>query len=182
MASIAGNAINASAFVEARAGGTVIYVCLAVSPLEAFFAFAAIAIDVVSAGAPMLAGVGFTLVAVHIAVGASPSWFTFTLVSIDVIVACAMHTGAAAALVHFGIAVWIVKTLGTKAGEAVFTIHTGATILAGIGGTFIDLYVAQGTCEARFADAVITIDAIMADAIITGVAGTVVKVYLTVGT
>lgn len=77
---------------------------------------------------------------------------------------------------------WIVETLGTQAREAVFAIHAGATILAGIGCTFIDLYIAQGTCEARFADAVVTVDAITADAIITGIAGTVIKVYLTVGT
>lgn len=101
MTRIAGDAINASPLVEARAGGTVIDVRLAVSTLEAFFAFAAIAIDVVRAGAPMLAWVGFTLIAVHITVGAIPSWFTFTLIPVNVIMACAMHTGAAAALVHF---------------------------------------------------------------------------------
>lgn len=37
------------------------------------------------------------------------------------------------------------------------------------------------TCEARFANTVIAIDAIFTDAIITWVTGTIIKVYLTVG-
>lgn len=37
------------------------------------------------------------------------------------------------------------------------------------------------TCEARFTNTVIAIDAIFADAIITWVTGTIIKVYLTVG-
>lgn len=76
---------------------------------------------------------------------------------------------------------WTMETLGTKASEAIFTIHTGTTILAGIGCTLINFNVAQGTCETRSADAVITIDAVTTDAI-TGIAGTVIKVHLAVHT
>lgn len=100
-ASVTGNAINTGALVEAGAGSTVVYIGLAVSPLEAFFAFATIAIDIICAGAKMLAWIGFTLIAVHITIGTSPAWLTFALVSIDVVMACAMHAGAAAALIHF---------------------------------------------------------------------------------
>lgn len=37
------------------------------------------------------------------------------------------------------------------------------------------------TSEARFANTVVAIDAIFADAIVTRVTGTIIKIYLTVG-
>lgn len=77
---------------------------------------------------------------------------------------------------------WIMETLRADTRKAIFTIHTGTTIFAGIGCTFINLHVAQGTCEAWFADAIVTVDAITANAIITGVAGTVIEVHLTIHT
>lgn len=64
---------------------------------------------------------------------------------IDVIVACAVHTRAAVALIHLWIAMWTMETLWAKAREAVFAIHTGTTIFAGIGCTLINLDVTQGT-------------------------------------
>lgn len=91
-----------------------------------------------------------------------------------------MDTWAAATLVHLGVTVRGLKALRTLAMKSILFIHTCPPIPTGAGCTLIYLHITLGTSEARFAHTVIAIDAIFADAIVTWVTGTVIKVYLTV--
>lgn len=91
-----------------------------------------------------------------------------------------MDTGAAATLVHLGVAVRGLEALWTLAVKSILFIHTSPPISAGARCTLIYFYITLGTCEARFANTVITVDAIFADAIVTWVTGTIIKVYFTV--
>ena len=52
------------------------------------------------------------------------------MVPVGVLSAGSMHTGAAAALVHMRVAVWLVESGGTQAAEAVLLVHTGASVSA----------------------------------------------------
>lgn len=91
-----------------------------------------------------------------------------------------MDTRTAATLIHLRVAVRRLKALRTLAVKSVLFIHTGAPIPAGAGRTLIYLHVTLGTGEARFANTVIAVDAIFADAVVTWITGTVIKVHLTV--
>lgn len=93
-----------------------------------------------------------------------------------------MHTGVAATLVHLGVTVGRLEALGTLAVEAVLLVHTRPPVPAGSGRALVHLHVAQRAGEAWFAHAVVAVDAILADAIVTWFAGAVIKVNLTVGT
>lgn len=57
----------------------------------------------------------------------------------------AVDAGIAEALVDLGEAGGIMVTLWTDAVEAVDTIDTGAAIVAGVDGTFVDVDVTHGT-------------------------------------
>lgn len=91
-----------------------------------------------------------------------------------------MDTWAAATLIHLRVAVRGLETLRTLAVKSILFIHTCSSIPTGARCTLIYFHIAFGTSEARFANTVIAVDAIFADAIVTGVTGTVIKVYLTV--
>lgn len=93
-----------------------------------------------------------------------------------------MDTRAAATLIHLRVAVRGFEALRTLAVKSVLLIHTCPSIPTGAGCTLIYLHITLGTSEPRFANTVIAIDAIFADAIITRIAGTVIKVNLTIGT
>lgn len=93
-----------------------------------------------------------------------------------------MHTGVAATLVHLGVTVGRLEALGTLAVEAVLLVHTRPPVPAGSGRALVHLHVAQRAGEAWFAHAVVAVDTVLADAIVTWFAGTVIKVNLTVGT
>lgn len=92
-----------------------------------------------------------------------------------------MDTRTAATLVHLGVTVWGLKALRTLAVKSVLFIHTCTSISAGARCTLIYLHITLRTGEARFANAVIAIDAIFANAIVTWVTGAVIKVHLAVG-
>lgn len=66
--------------------------------------------------------------------------------------------------------------------EAIFPIHTGASLSTRAGCTFIDLHIAEGPCESRLTDTIVAVDAITANSKSTGVAGTVINVDFTVHT
>lgn len=91
-----------------------------------------------------------------------------------------MDTRAAATLVHLGVTVRGLKALWTLAVKSILFIHTGSPISTGARCTLIYLHITLGTSEARFANTVITVDAIFADAVITWVTGAIIKVYFTV--
>ncbi len=56
----------------------------------------------------------------------------------------AVDAGIAEALVDLGEAGGIMVTFWTRAGEAVDAIDTGATIVAGVDGTLVDVDVTHG--------------------------------------
>lgn len=91
-----------------------------------------------------------------------------------------MDTWAAATLIHLGVTIRGLKALRTLAVKSVLFIHTRSPIPTGARCTLIYLHITLGTSEARFANTVIAVDAIFADAIVTWVTGTIIKVYLTV--
>lgn len=91
-----------------------------------------------------------------------------------------MDTWAAATLVHLGVTVRGLEPLRTLAVKSILFIHTCPPISTGARCTLIDLHVTLGTGEARFADTVIAVYAIFADAIVTWVAGTIIKIDFTV--
>lgn len=64
--------------------------------------------------------------------------------------------------------------------ESILFIHTCSPISTGARCTLIYFHITFGTSKARFANTVIAVDAIFADAIVTWVTGTIVKVDLTV--
>lgn len=66
--------------------------------------------------------------------------------------------------------------------EAIFPIHTGATLSTWAGCTLIDLHVAEGPCEPRLTDTIIAVDAITANSKGTGVAGAIIDVDFAVHT
>lgn len=92
-----------------------------------------------------------------------------------------MDAGAAATLVYLRVAIWRFETVGTLAVEAILLVETGASVATGSRGTLVYLYITQRPSEAWFADTVVTVDAVLADAVVTWVAGAVIKVDLTVG-
>lgn len=91
-----------------------------------------------------------------------------------------MNTRAAATLVHLGVTVRGLKALRTLAVKSILFIHTCPSVSTGARRTLVYLHVALGTGEARFANTVVAVDAIFAEAIVTWVTGTIVKVYFTV--
>lgn len=91
-----------------------------------------------------------------------------------------MNTWTAATLVNLGVTVRRLEALRTLAVKSIFFIYTCPPIPAGAGCTFIYLHITLGTGEARFAHTVIAVDAILANAIVARVTGTVIKVYLAV--
>lgn len=93
-----------------------------------------------------------------------------------------MNTRAAATLIHLGVTIRGLKTLRALAVKSIFFIHTCPSIPTGARSALIYLHITLRTCKARFANTVITVDAIFADSIVTWVAGTIIKVYLTVCT
>lgn len=91
-----------------------------------------------------------------------------------------MDTWAAATLVHLGVTVRGLEALWTLAVKSILFIHTCPPISTGARCTLIYLHVTLGTGEARFANTVVAVDAIFADAIVTWVTGTIIEVYFTV--
>lgn len=91
-----------------------------------------------------------------------------------------MHAGAAAALVHLRVTVRRLEAFRTLAVEAVLLIHARPSISAGAGRAFVYFHVTFGTGEARFTNTVVAVDSVFADAVVTRVAGAVVKVDLAV--
>lgn len=91
-----------------------------------------------------------------------------------------MDTGAAATLVHLGVTVRRLEALRTLAVKSILFVYTCPPIPTGAGCTLIYLHVTFGTSEARFANTIVVVDAIFADAVVTWVTGTIVKVDLTV--
>lgn len=91
-----------------------------------------------------------------------------------------MHTWAAATFIHLRVTVRRLKALRTLAVESILFIHTCSPISTGARCTLIYFHITFGTSKARFAYTVIAVDAIFADAIVTWVTGTIVKVDLTV--
>lgn len=70
----------------------------------------------------------------------------------------------------------------TEATESIFPIHTGAALSTRAGRTLVDLHIAEGPCEARLTDAIVAVDAVMADSKGTGVAGAIINVDFAVHT
>lgn len=91
-----------------------------------------------------------------------------------------MDTRAAAALIHLRVTVRWLKAFRTLAVKSILFIHTCPAIPTGTRCTLIYLHITLGTSEARFANTVIAVDAIFADAIVTWVTGTIIEVYLTI--
>lgn len=91
-----------------------------------------------------------------------------------------MDTWAAATLIHLGVTVRWLKALRTLAVKSILFIHTCPPIPTGARCTLIYFHITLGTSEARFTNAVIAVDAIFADPIVTWVTGTIIKVYLTI--
>lgn len=172
--------IHTSALVQTGTGRALVDVHLAQVTSEALTTLAGEAIQLVDARAGILARTGQTVVPVQVTVLSHPSWLTVTAVTIDVISAGAMDTWAAATLVHLGVTVRGLKACRTQAVKSVLLIHTCPPMPTGARCTLIYLHITLGTSEARFANAVIAVDAVFADAIVTWVTGTIVKVDLTV--
>lgn len=91
-----------------------------------------------------------------------------------------MDTRAAATLVHLGVTIRGLKAFRTLAVKSILFIHTRPSIPTGARCTLIYLHITLWTSEARFANTVIAVDAIFADAIVTWVTGTIIEIYLTV--
>lgn len=91
-----------------------------------------------------------------------------------------MDTWAATTLVHLGVTVRGLKARRTLAVKSILFIHTCPPISTGAGRTLVDLHIALGTSEARFADTVIAVYAIFADTVVTWVAGTIIKIDFTI--
>lgn len=91
-----------------------------------------------------------------------------------------MDTRAAATLIHLRVTVGRLEALWTLAVKSVLLIHTRSSIPTGAGCTLVYFHITFGTSEARFADTVVAVDAVFADAVIARITGTIVKVYLTV--
>lgn len=180
LAGVTSNPIHAHCFVQAWVRGTIVDIELAVLASKALLAFTDVSIHQVRTAPSILAWVGVTLVLVNATVHPSPPRFAVTLVPIDVVVTRPVHAGTAATFVHLGVAQGVVVALGAQAGEAVLAVDARAPVLARTRRTLVDLDVALRAHEARFADAVVAVDAIPADAVITRLAGTVVMVDLTV--
>lgn len=93
-----------------------------------------------------------------------------------------MDAWAAATLIHLRVAVRGLKALRTQAVKSILFIHTCSSIPTGARCALVYFNITFGTSEPRFANTVIAVDAIFADAIVTWVAGAVIEVYLTVCT
>lgn len=173
--------IDAGALVQTWVGGTFIDVGLAVGAAEALPACAHIAAGHVPAGPTVGTGVGLTLIVVNITVGSTPAWVAVTLVSIEAVLADTVDAGVAAALVDLRQACGVVVALRAAAGEAVDTIFAGASVVAGVACTLVNVYVTHTPCIAWLTRTLIAINLVYTGASITGVAGTVIQVDLTVG-
>lgn len=140
--------------------------------------------SITGTGAASLAGLGLTGIwsQALAAAGATPTRLTHTAEPAR----CIMADSVTAGLMRTGMirrqaerrkgARW------TEATEAVFPVHTGATLSTRAGCTLVNLHIAEGPCEARLTDAIIAVDAIVADTKGTGVAGTIINVDFAVYT
>lgn len=157
---------------------------LTLTALESRGTGAAEAFSITGAGTTSLAGLGLTGIwsQALAAAGAAPIGLTHTAEPAR----CIMADSMAAGLVGTGMvhrqaerrqgARW------TEAAEAIFPIHTRATLSTRAGGTLIDLHIAEGPCKSRLADTIIAVDAITTDSKRARVAGTIINVDLTVHT
>lgn len=145
---------------------------------------AAEAHSITGAGAACPAGMGFTGISSEAltALRATPARFTHTAEPSRRIVADAMTAGFLGTRMAWGKAEWGQGARWAEASEAIFTIHAGGSLAAGVGRTLVDLHVAEGPCESRLADTVIAVDAVPADSKGAGVASTIISVHLTVHT
>lgn len=139
VALVSSHIIDARALVQARVGGTLVDVSLAVRSSEAGSACAVVSAGHVLAGSPVHAWVGLTLVIVDVTVGATPARVTGTFVAIDEVLASAVDAGVAATLVHLRQTGGIVVALWAQAGKAVDAIDACASIVTGVDGTLIDV-------------------------------------------
>lgn len=176
------HAIYTSALVQTGTGLTFIDVHLAEVTSEALATLAGETIELINACASILAGTWKTVVPVQVTVLSHPSRLTVTAVTINVVPARAMDAWAAATLIHLRVAVRRLKAIRTQAVKSILFIYTFSSIPAGARCTLIYFHITFGTSEARFANTVIAINAIFADAIVTWIAGTVIKVYLAICT
>lgn len=138
--------------------------------------------SITGAGATRPAGLGFTGISSQAlaASGTTPARLTHTAepsgrIVADTMTARILGTGMARRKAEWG-----QGARRAEAAEAIFPIHTGASVTTRTGRTLVDLHVAKGPCKARLADTVIAVDAIAADSKGAGVAGTIINVHLTV--
>lgn len=176
------DAIHTCTLVQTGAGCAFIDIHLAEITSEALTALAGETVEQIYACASILTRAWQAVVPIQVAVFPHPSRLTVAAVTVDVIPACAMDTGAAATLIHLGVTVGRLKALWTLAVKPILFINTCSPISAGAGCTLIYFHITLGTSKARFANTVIAVNAIFADAIITWITGTVIKVYLAVCT
>lgn len=66
---------------------------------------------------------------------------------IDIVLTVTVDAGIAEALIDLREAGGIMVTFWTHTGEAIDAIDTGATIVAGVDGTLVDVNVAHGPCR-----------------------------------
>lgn len=91
-----------------------------------------------------------------------------------------MDTGVAKALVDLREAGFVTVAVRTHAGEFIDAVNTGATIMAGVDGTFIYINITHCTGVTRRAGTLIAIDLVNTCPIVTWVALAVINVDLTV--
>lgn len=70
-------------------------------------------------------------------------------VPVNLVLAVAVDAGVAQALVDLREAGGVVVTVRANAGEAVDSVDAGASVSAGVGGTFIDVNVTHRTCKKK---------------------------------
>ena len=181
VALVSSDIINAGPLVQAGVGGTFVDVGLAIRATEAFSAGAYVATGHVLAGATVDTRVGLTLVVVDVTVCSTPPRGTVTLVPIEAIPASSVDAGVTVALVDLGQARGVMVALGAAASEARDAILTSAPVVAGAARTFVNVDVTHASCVAWFTGTFVAINLVQTGARVTGVAGAVIQVDLTVG-
>ena len=174
------DAVETSRAITARVAEALIDVMLAVEACSARGTLTLIPIYEVLAESAIEARTSSTLVYLSLAVQPRVAGEAVAGVGVVAIPAAAVVTGRELAVVNVGLTVVTSETWRTLTEEPVHKIITRASIMACSGSAVVNIDLTVMPCEAIVAAAVVVANTVVTETIHTGVARTLVYIYLTV--
>lgn len=174
------DSIYTNALVQTRLGCTFIDVPLTAHTYESRLALTGVAIMSVHTGATILARIGLAFILFLLTLLSHPASFTLTAIPVLLFNTFSVHTRLRSTVVGPREAQRAVGAGWTEAVEPVDLVLTGSPTHTWVGVTLVDLHVTFNSCISRGAHTFVLVNSIVALSVLTGVAGTVVFIDLTV--